>query len=165
MPGEGVVAHLRRWLATLARHAAEAGQRRAQSRFGPQQHAVERSRKLLVACLSAAQRAEFERTLGFCVHGASGRRYRIGYSTTANVEVLGEDGEVLFRLCAGPNRLPTPSVLLAQKLMLEACEAEFLRIAARHPPVMVSFASRRGTVYAARQRLVVGGTQIAERGA
>jgi hypothetical protein len=149
MLGEAAFAHLRRWLAVLAQHAAVAGQRRVQSRFRSQQHAVERSRALLLRCLSAAQRAEFERTLGFCVRGASGCRYRIGYSTTANVEVLGENGEVLFRLCAGPNRLPTPSVLLAQKLMLEACEAEFLRIAARHPPVTVSFATRRAGVFAA----------------
>ena len=149
MPAERPAAWLWRRLVVLAHNTAQARLHRVRSRFGTQQLTVERSRELLLRCLSAAQRAEFERTLGFCVRGVSGCRYRIGYSTTANVEVLGEEGEVLFRLCAGPNRMPTPSVLLAQKLMLEACEAEFLRIAARHPPVMVSFATRRAGVFAA----------------
>ena len=42
-----------------------------------------------------------------------------------------------------PRARAAPAVLLAQKLMLEACEAEFLRIAARHPAVIAPFAGRR----------------------
>jgi hypothetical protein len=142
MRGERLAARLRGWLASLARHSAAACQRRARGRLAAQHQAGERSRELLLACLSGAQRAEFARTQGFRVRGVSGRRYRIGYSATANIEVLDERGEVLYRLCAGPNRVPTAAVLLAQKLMLEACEAEFLRIAARHPAVLAPFPAR-----------------------
>jgi hypothetical protein len=100
---------------------------------GTQRLAAERSRELLLACLTPVQRREFERTHTFSVRGESGRRYRIGFGTVANVEVLGSRGEVLYRLCAKPEDLPTPAVMLAQKLMLETREAEFLRVAARHP--------------------------------
>lgn len=145
MPGEGLAARLRRWLAGIARLSAQAAEHRARTRFSAQHYAAERARELLVGCLSATQRAEFKRTLGFRVRGASGRSYWIGYSATANVEVLDEAGEVQYRLCAGPDRVPTPAVLLAQKLMLEASEAEFLRIAVRHPAVIAPFASRRAS--------------------
>ena len=100
---------------------------------GAQRAAAERSRELLLACLTPAQRFEFERTHAFSVRGRSGSRYRIGFGTVANVEVLGSRGEVLYRLCAKPADLPTPAVMLSQKLMLETREADFLRVAARHP--------------------------------
>lgn len=93
----------------------------------------ERAHALLVACLGPAQRQEFELSRAFTVRGQSGRRYRIAFGTVANIEVLGSRGELLYRLCAKPADLPTPAVMLAQKLMLETCEDEFLAIAARHP--------------------------------
>jgi hypothetical protein len=93
--------------------------------------ARERSLSLLVRCLTPAQRAEFQRTNTFTVRGRSGQRYRITYATTANVEALGPHGTVERRLCAGPMGVPIPSVMLAQKLMLENQESDFLRIAAR----------------------------------
>ena len=93
--------------------------------------ARERALNLLVECLTPGQRAEFERTSAFKVRGKSGQLYRITYATTANVEVLEQPGMVIRRLCAGPVGVPIPDVMLAQKLMLEANEAEFLRIAAR----------------------------------
>ncbi len=142
MAGEGLAARPRGWLAGVARLSAQVAEHRARTRFSAQYHAAERARQLLVACLSTSQRSEFERTLGFRVRGASGRLYRIGYSPTANIEVLDETGEVQYRLCAGPDRVPTAAVLLAQKLMLEAREAEFLRIAVRHPAVIAPFAAR-----------------------
>ena len=100
---------------------------------GAQRLAAQRSRELLLACLSPAQRREFDQTRGFTVRGMGGRCYRIGFGSVANIDVLGEDGEILYRLCAKPGELPTPAVMLAQKLMLEARELDFLRIAARHP--------------------------------
>ncbi len=111
----------------------EARRRMAGLDAGAQRLAAERSRELLVACLTPAQRLEFDRTHAFSVRGESGRRYRVGFGTVANIEVLGSRGEVLYRLCAKPADLPTPAVMLAQKLMLETREAEFLRVAARHP--------------------------------
>jgi hypothetical protein len=99
------------------------------------QRAYRRSRNLLRRCLSPAQRGEFERARTFTVRARSGRLYRIGYGSCVNVEVLAPSGEVDYRLCAGPSGVPIPTVMLAQKLMLEAQEAEFLRIAVRHPAV------------------------------
>jgi hypothetical protein len=93
--------------------------------------ARDRSLSLLVRCLTPAQRAEFERSNAFKVRGKSGQQYRITYGTTANVEVLAQSGTVARRLCAGPVSVPVPAVMLAQKLMLETRESEFLHIAAR----------------------------------
>lgn len=94
--------------------------------------ARQRSLDLLLKCLTPAQRAEFERTSAFKVRGSkSGQQYRITYATTANIEVIEPPGTVVRRLCAGPVGVPIPAVMLAQKLMLEADEPEFLRIAAR----------------------------------
>lgn len=93
----------------------------------------DRSARLLVRCLTPAQRREYERERAFTVRGMSGQLYRITFGTTSNVEVITGSGEVLSRLCAGPTGLPTPAVMLAQKLMLESAEREFLRIAAQGP--------------------------------
>lgn len=94
--------------------------------------ARERAVGLLLRCLTPAQRAEFERTRSFKVRGRSGQQYRITYGATANVEVL-ERGTVSRRLCAGPAGVPVAAAMLAQKLMLETDEAEFLCIAERGP--------------------------------
>lgn len=100
----------------------------------PDRRASERALDLLVRCLTPAQRAEFARSSTFKVRGQSGQQYRITYATTSNVEVLGPSGTVCRRLCALPvGDLPIPAVMLAQKLMLETRESEFLRIAARGP--------------------------------
>lgn len=49
-------------------------------------------------------------------------------------KVLGPNGRLCGRLCAAPaGRLPIPAVMLAQKLMLETREPEFLGIAAQGP--------------------------------
>jgi hypothetical protein len=100
--------------------------------------AHERALALLVRALSPAQRAEFERSNTFTVRGGSGQRYRITFGTTANVEVLDPTGAVTRRLCAAPTGVPVPAAMLAQKLMLEASEAEFLAIAARGPGTTVA---------------------------
>jgi erythromycin esterase-like protein len=100
----------------------------------PDRRACVRSLELLEQCLSPAQRAEFARSSTFRVRGQSGQQYRITYGTTSNVEVLEPAGTVSRRLCALPaGNLPIPAVMLAQKLMLETQEAEFLRIAAQGP--------------------------------
>ena len=98
-----------------------------------ERRARERSLDLLTRCLTPAQRAEFARSKAFTVRGRSGREYRITYAATANIEALSERGLVERRLCAGPVGVPIPAVVLAQKLMLETRESEFLSIAARGP--------------------------------
>jgi hypothetical protein len=103
-----------------------------ESQFESRQ-AHERSLNLLVKCLTPAQRAEFERSKAFEVRGESGQCYRITYAKSLNIEVLTPSGMVLRRMCAGPVDVPTPAVMLAQKLMLETQEAEFLRIARTIP--------------------------------
>ena len=95
--------------------------------------AHERSLDLLLRCLTPAQRAEFAHTHAFEVRGESGEHYRITFGKRANIEVLAPSGMVLRRLCAGPLDIPAPAVMLAQKLMLETQEAEFLRIAREIP--------------------------------
>jgi hypothetical protein len=120
-------------LAAALRRALAARAGFAKLNLAARRLAEAHSRDLLVACLSPAQRAEFNRTLGFTVRGQSGRHYRVAYGATANIEVLGQGSELAFRLCAAPDDLPTPAVMLAQKLMLETREAEFLDIAVRHP--------------------------------
>ena len=125
-------ASLLRYLAARFRDAFQARGHLAAVKRAAQLLAGERSRELLLRCLTPGQRAEFEVTRGFTVRGQSGRLYRIAYGTTANVEVLSADGELEYRLCAGPTDVPTTSAMLAQKLMLERREAEFLRVAVRH---------------------------------
>lgn len=113
---------------------ALAVERFADARPLPNTRACERSVKLLEQCLTPAQRAEFARSSAFRVRGESGQLYRITYAMTSNVEVLGASGAVSRRLCAAPaGELPIPAVMLAQKLMLETYESEFLRIAAQGP--------------------------------
>ena len=110
------------------------GNRRASPSFRlAEREGGKRARELLFAQLTAAQRAEVERWHGFTVRGQSGRLYRIGFGSVANIEALDEHGNAEYRLCACPRRLPAWGVMLAQKLMLESREAEFLRVAIRHP--------------------------------
>lgn len=116
------------------RHGVErmlaAGPRFAEFGLIEDRRAYRRSLNLLVQCLTPSQRAEFNRSRSLTVRGKSGQRYRITYATTSNIEVLTASGNVDHRLCAGPVGVPTPAVMLAQKLMLETQESEFLRIAA-----------------------------------
>jgi len=102
-----------------------------------------RARELLFAYLTRVQRQEIEQRRAFTVRGQSGQLYRIGVGSVANIEVLDEAGRVGYRLCACPQRLPTWGVMLAQKLMLESREAEFLGIAVRHPATLQLDAQRR----------------------
>ncbi len=88
---------------------------------------------LLLSCLSPGQRKEFEDTdLYFTVTAPSQRRYRIEKGFNWNIKVLGDDGKVIGKLCAGPTELvPVYDSMLSQKLWLENDEEGFLRIANR----------------------------------
>lgn len=87
---------------------------------------------LLLSALSQRQREEYRREQAFMVFANSGIRYRIRKGRVANVDVLHPDGNTSHRLCAHPHDVPDCDTMLAQKLMLECCEDEFLRIANRH---------------------------------
>jgi hypothetical protein len=93
-----------------------------------------RARELLLSKLTAEQRETFERNNWFVVEGGStGTHYRLeGHTLTANIVVLVDDRPT-HRLCGHCDRsIPMSDQLLAQKLMLELDESEFLRIANRH---------------------------------
>lgn len=98
--------------------------------------ARERARGALLAHLSDEQKDTLERLGWFLVEGGVSRqRYRIRAepNLVGNIDVL-QDERVLHRLCAhcDTNEIPFHDHLLAQKLMLEGDENEFLRIANRH---------------------------------
>lgn len=90
-----------------------------------------RAEALLVAALTAEQRAQKQRDGWFLVDCKSGKRYRIDRGTHGNVKELDDAGRVVATLCAQPDRVPAPDAHLAQKLMLETDEAAFLRVANR----------------------------------
>jgi len=99
----------------------------------------ERARAILLAHLTDEQKDTLERLGWFVVEGGmSGTRYRIRASAglVANIDMLeGFEGDrITHRLCAhcDLNQIPLHDHLLAQKLMLESDEFEFLRIANRH---------------------------------
>lgn len=117
---------------------------RVDSALWADQRAYRRARRLLRRSLTPAQRLEFDRRRSFTLQAPSGTTYRIGYAASLNIEVLCPAGKVRYRLCAVPEGLlPIPDIMLAQKLMLETQEADFLRIAARYE-VWPELRSRRG---------------------
>jgi hypothetical protein len=124
---------------------AEAGLQQVRQQVG-QPHvrpsatqAALKARELLLEQLTPEQRASFEQHDWFLVRGQSGRHYRIrddGH-VVANIEVVERDllghDRVLHRLCGHiGEHVPQADHLLAQKLMLEADEDAFLRLANRH---------------------------------
>jgi hypothetical protein len=70
--------------------------------------------------------------------GIAGRVYRIP-STRGQVEVF-EDGQLVMKLCVVPTKpLPDGDVVLMHKLMIEANEDYYLKVANRFGPVPHSF--------------------------
>lgn len=104
--------------------------------------ARDRANELLLEHLTPAQRQTFAKNQWFVVEGGMSKtRYRIRAkgSLVANIDVMaaiGHEGEskVVHRLCGhcDPRAMPLADHLLAQKLMLEFDEEEFLKIANRH---------------------------------
>jgi hypothetical protein len=95
-----------------------------------------RAERLLLSHLTGEQRASFKKNKWFIVEGGqSKRRYRIRDrgNLVANIDVLDGDA-VAHRLCGHcrAGDLPLADHLLAQKMMLEMAEDEFLKIANRH---------------------------------
>ncbi|WP_456679452.1 hypothetical protein [Bradyrhizobium sp. S3.7.6] len=107
--------------------------------------AVARSRELLLAHLTPAQRETFEKNKWFIVEGGlSKQHYRIRDAghMVANIDVLsapleGIDLAPLYRLCGHCDlgAVPLYDQLLAQKMMLEYDEERFLKLANRHRAV------------------------------
>jgi hypothetical protein len=103
-----------------------------------------KAEKLLTSHLSAEQCRDL-RSFGFFklyVNSPNGetRVYRIRRGQVQNVDLVRElpDGRMMpiKTLCAHPDEvIPDADVMLIQKLMLESCEDEFLRIANKMTPV------------------------------
>lgn len=96
--------------------------------------AKNRARRLLFSMLSPMQQKQLDEKNHFdlTVHGQDGsqRVYRIEYGYQGNVKLLGPDGQPVRRYCIhADSRLPYEDQMLAQKLLLEANEQDFLRIA------------------------------------
>jgi hypothetical protein len=96
--------------------------------------ADKRAEKLLEEQLSAAQREELAAqgffTLRTIAPTGEGRIYRIRRGRSRNVEQVDGTGRVIKTLCAHPQAMvPDADTMLAQKLMLEFGEEEFLLIA------------------------------------
>jgi len=94
--------------------------------------AEKRAEELFHEHLTEPQRKEVKEKRHFHVISETGKRYRIHTdSGSGNVSELGEDGKVAQRYCAHPYGVPKFDQILAQKLALEVCENEFLRVANR----------------------------------
>lgn len=103
-----------------------------------------RGLRLLRRCLSPEQLAQFNAHGSFDVAGChTGRRYRIYYAPSQNVELLGPFGVSKERLCFIPEGfLVTGDVALAQKIALENDEMNALAVANRLPPFSPSYRRR-----------------------
>lgn len=93
-----------------------------------------RARRLLMTMLDDAQKDELEKDNRFhlTVHDPDGamRVYRIDYGYMGNVKLIDTSGRPVKSYCIhADSRLPKEDQMLAQKLLLEANEKEFLRIA------------------------------------
>jgi choline dehydrogenase-like flavoprotein len=117
------------------RQALEAQRQAAHERQAVAAAATTRARGLLLENLSPEQRETFEANGWFIVEGGRTKtRYRVnGRSYQGNIDVLrGHDSRVTHRLCGhAPSHIPLGDQLLAQKIMLELAEDDFLRIANR----------------------------------
>lgn len=106
-----------------------------QQRLAEREAAQQRARELLLDALEDEQRDELLREGYFHVETRDGtRRYRLS-PTGQPRRVFGEDGRQ-WSYCIHPDMgYPGEDVALAQKLLLEADEEEFLRIANARPLV------------------------------
>lgn len=93
--------------------------------------ARKRARALLEGNLTSRQHKQFRKKGHFDVWGSKGNCYRIASEFPYNVRLAGDAkrSKIYFCLEAEDPELPEEDVLLAQKLLLEADEGEFLRVA------------------------------------
>ena len=95
-----------------------------------------RALRLLRNWLSAEQRRQLDKEGSFDVIGCdSGKRYRIRYGISANMQEVNQAGTPLMGLCFVPvGHLVAGDVMLAQKIALETSETSALQVANRFPP-------------------------------
>lgn len=96
-----------------------------------QKRARKRARKLLRAGLNKEQRRDLKRKGYFHVVSSKGNIFRVANMFPYNVRLAGDAkrSRIFFCLEAEDPQLPVEDVMLAQKLLLESDEGEFLRVA------------------------------------
>jgi len=112
--------------------ARVAGEERAAARARRQEADVARAakaRELLASCLDEHQSAEFALRGQFHVTARSGRRYCIKQGRAGNVTSPDTQGHTINYCIHDLVGLPAEDTMLAQKLMIELEEEDFLRIA------------------------------------
>lgn len=118
--------------ARRARQAQREAERAAVVEAERQERAAarERGRQLLLANLSAEQRAEYETHQRFHIRTPSGRRFCIEHGRAHNVFELDAAGRRIREFCGHVGEhVPDEDNVLAQKLLLENDEETFIRIA------------------------------------
>jgi hypothetical protein len=114
------------WVARLSSIRASNDERQ-------QQEAEAKGLALLLENLDPRQRDQYDRFGYFDVVGSeTGRRYRICHGISRNVSELFDDNRLGAGRCFMPRgNLAAGDCMLAQKIMLENCEEETLRVALR----------------------------------
>ncbi len=105
----------------------------AQIEFGNSQEAEFKGTQLLLENLTPEQSLQYYRFGYFDVQGSrTGKLYRIRQGTSSNVNELVEENQLGAGRCFVPSgNLVASDCMLAQKIMLENCEDEALRVALR----------------------------------
>lgn len=100
-----------------------------------------KAEQLLIENLTPRQKDQFKNEKCFSVTGGqTGNQYLITRGRSMNIYRLGDKGQRLEQLCFHPvELLPISDNMLAQKLMLEACETEALAIANKQGPIFDHF--------------------------
>ena len=114
------------WVARLSSILASNDERQ-------QQEAEAKGLALLLENLDPRQREQYDRFGYFDAVGSeTGRRYRICHGVSRNVSELFDDNRLGAGRCFMPRgNLAAGDCMLAQKIMLENCEEEALRVALR----------------------------------
>ena len=91
--------------------------------------AQKRARKLLTSALEPWQRKELKKKGYFHVYSSRGNIFRIAREFPFNVRLAGDAkaSRIFFCLEAEDPAVPVEDIMLAQKLLLETNEGEFLR--------------------------------------
>lgn len=94
--------------------------------------AEDKARKLFRSKLTKQQLHTLDSDGEIHIRGSKGTIYRINCNyTSENVYSIDLQGKVSYCYCAGPFGLPVGDFLLAQKLLIEADEDAFLKVAIR----------------------------------
>jgi hypothetical protein len=115
----------RRW-----RAREQEQRRRHEEEQRERKEAEAKAETLLLKALTPEQREDYRRRKCFHLH-TGGKRYRIERGWQGNVKLVDDAERQLASYCIHPrdHRIPVADNLLAQKLLLEADEQEFRRIA------------------------------------